>query len=185
MNNTFPFSFLESIATRFQPPAWVVDETQQRLVLFLNHILMQEKEAQDRLMRKKGSVLHIRWGLFALDLLITPAGLLDRASSSAKPDLLIAVAVDSPMVLLQSVMAGKPPPVKIEGDVQLAAELGWLAENLRWDFEEDLSRILGDVPAHALADAARRGMAELKQFLNAAPGGPFKTAGDTAVKAAL
>ena len=184
MNNTFTFSFLESIATRFQPPAWVVDETQQRLVLFLNHVLMQEKEAQDRLTRKKGSVLHIRWGLFALDLLITPAGLLDKASSAAKPDLLIAVTVDSPMVLLQSVMAGKPPPVKIEGDVQLAAELGWLAENLRWDFEEDLSRILGDVPAHALADAARRGMAGLKQFLNAAPGSPFKTADDTAVKAA-
>jgi ubiquinone biosynthesis accessory factor UbiJ len=184
MNNTLPFSFLESIATRFQPPSWVVSETQQRLVLFLNHVLMQEKEAQDRLARKKGSVLHIRWGLFELDLLITPAGLLDRASSSAKPDLLIAVAVDSPMVLLQSVMAGKPPPVKIEGDVQLAAELGWLAENLRWDFEEDLSRILGDVPAHALADAARRGMAGLKQFLNTVPGSPFTTASDTAVKAA-
>jgi ubiquinone biosynthesis protein UbiJ len=86
MNNTFPFSFLESIATRFQPPAWVVDETQQRLVLFLNHVLMQEKEAQDRLARKKGSVLHIRWGLFALDLLITPAGLLDLASSAANTD---------------------------------------------------------------------------------------------------
>jgi len=184
MNNTFPFSFLESIATRFQPPAWVVDETQQRLVLFLNHVLMQEKEARDRLTRKKGSVLHIRWGLFAFDVLITPAGLLDKASAAAKPDLLIVVAVDAPMVLLQSVMAGKPPPVKIEGDVQLAAELGWLAENLRWDFEEDLSRILGDVPAHALADAARRLVAGLKQFLNTAPGSPFKSPADAAERAA-
>ena len=184
MNNTFPFSFLESIATRFQPPAWAVSETQQRLVLFLNHVLMQEKEAQDRLARKKGSVLHIRWGLFELDLLITPAGLLDKASSAAKPDLLIAVAVDSPLNAMQSVMAGKPPPVKIEGDVQLAAELGWLAENLRWDFEEDLSRVLGDVPAHALADAARRAMAGLKQFLVTAPGSPFAASGDAAVKAA-
>ena len=184
MTNTFPFSFLESIATRFQPPAWVVGETQQRLVLFLNHVLMQEKEAQDRLARKKGSVLHIRWGVFALDLLITPAGLLDKATSAAKPDLLIALAVDSPLTLLQSVMAGKPPPVKIEGDVQLAAELGWLAENLRWDFEEDLSRLVGDVPAHVLADAARRAMAGLKQFLATAPGSPFAASGDVVVKAA-
>ena len=174
MNNTFPFSFLESIATRFQPPDWVIGETQQRLVLFLNHVLMQEKEAQDRLARKKGSVLHIRWGLFALDLLITPAGLLDKASSAAKPDLLIAVAVDSPRVLLQSVMAGKPPPVKIEGDVQLAAELGWLAENLRWDFEEDLSRVLGDIAAHAIADAARKFAQAVKTFVATAPGSPFK-----------
>jgi ubiquinone biosynthesis protein UbiJ len=183
MNNTFPFSFLESIATRFQPPAWVVDETQQRLVLFLNHVLMQEKEAQDRLARKKGSVLHIRWGLFALDLLITPAGLLDLASSAAKPDLLIAVAVDSPWMLLQSTMAGKPPPVKIEGDVQLAAELGWLAENLRWDFEEDLSRVVGDIPAHAMADAARQAGQAVQSFLMAAPGSPFKPATDSVVRA--
>ena len=184
MNNTFPFSFLESLATRFQPPAWVVSETQQRLVLFLNHVLMQEKEAQDRLARKKGSVLHIRWGLFELDLLITPAGLFDKASPGAKSDLLIAVAVDSPMVLLQSVMAGKPPPVKIEGDVQLAAELGWLAENLRWDFEEDLSRVLGDIPAHAIADAAKRTVSGLKEFLKSAPGSPFAQSHDAVTKAA-
>ena len=169
MNTTSPFSFLEPIIARFQPPAWVVDEAQQRLVLFLNHVLMQEKEAQNRLARKKGSVLHVRWGLFAMDLIITPAGLLDRASSAARPDLLISVAADSPVVVLQSALAGKPPPVKIEGDVQLAAELGWLAENLRWDAEEDLSRVLGDIPAHALADAGRRLLAALKPFLASGP----------------
>jgi len=184
MNNTFPFLFLESLATRFQPPAWVVSETQQRLVLFLNHVLMQEKEAQDRLARKKGSVVHIRWGLFALDLLITPAGLLDKANPAAKPDLAMTLAVDSPVTLLQSVMAGKSPPVKIEGDVQLAAELGWLAENLRWDFEEDLSRVVGDIPAHAMADAAKRVGQAVKSFLASAPGSPFKAADSAAVKAA-
>ncbi len=184
MNNTFPFSSLASFATRFQPPDWLVGETQQRLVLFLNHVLMQEKEAQDRLARKKGSVIHIRWGIFALDLLITPAGLFDKASPAAKPDLSMAVAVDSPLSLAQSVMAGQSPPVKIEGDVQLAAELGWLAENLRWDFEEDLSRVLGDVPAHALANAARRAAVQLKQFLRTAPGSPFAAPRDVVTKAA-
>ncbi|MDO9360805.1 MAG: hypothetical protein Q7T70_17670 [Polaromonas sp.] len=169
MNNTSPFSFLQSLATRLQPPAWVVDEGQQKLVLFLNHVLMQEKEAQNRLLRRKGSVVHVRWGLFGLDLLITPAGLLDRASPDAKPDLLLAVAAESPAVVMQSVMAGKPPPVKIEGDVQLAAELGWLADNLRWDVEEDLSRVIGDAPAHTLASVARNVMAALRQFLAQAP----------------
>ncbi len=169
MTTTSPFSFLESIASRFQPPSWVVDEGQQRLVLFLNHVLMQEKEAQDRLARKKGHVIHVRWGLFGLDLLITPAGLLDRASSAAKPDLLVTVAADSPLVVLQSVLASKPPPVKIEGDVQLAAELGWLTENLRWDVEEDLSRVVGDIPAYALGDMGRRVFEALKQFLAPQP----------------
>ncbi|WP_332775102.1 hypothetical protein [Polaromonas sp.] len=169
MNTTSPFSFLESVASRFQPPAWVVDEGQQKLVLLLNHVLMQEQEAQDRLLRRKGSVIHVRWGLFAIDLIVTPAGLLDRAPPAAKPDLLLAVVADSPAAVVQSVLAGKPPPVKIEGDVQLAAELGWLAENLRWDIEEDLSRLIGDVPAHALADVGRRTVAGLRQFLAQGP----------------
>ena len=174
MSISSPFSFLESFATRLQPPAWVVDEGQQRLVLLVNHVVMQEKEAQDRLARKKGNVLHIRWGLFGIDLRITPAGLFERLLASAdqtvKPDLLVSVAADSPVTVVQSLLAGKPPPVKIEGDVQLAAELGWLAENLRWDVEEDLSRVLGDIPAHALADAGRKLMAGLKQFAAMRPG---------------
>jgi ubiquinone biosynthesis protein UbiJ len=184
MNTTSPFSFLESIATRFQPPAWVVDEGQQRLVLFLNHVLMQEKQAQDRLLRQKGRVVHLRWGLFSIDLVVTPAGLVDRAPPAAKPDLTLAVATESPLTVMQSVLAGKPPPVKIEGDVQLAAELGWLAENLRWDAEEDLSRLIGDAPAHAAADAGRRLFEGLKQFLARTPLSPAPASSAVATPAA-
>ncbi len=169
MNNTSPFSFLESIATRFQPPAWVVDEGQQRLVLFLNHVLLQEKQAQERLLRQKGRVVHLRWGLFAIDLIVTPAGLTDRAPAFSTPDLVLSVAADSPLSAVQSVLTGKTPAVKIDGDVQLAADIGWLAENLRWDVEEDLSRLIGDAPAHALTGAGRRLASGLKQFLTKGP----------------
>ena len=165
MNNTSPFSFLTSLATRFAPPVWVVDEAQQRLVLFLNHVLLQEKQAQDRLVRQKGRVVHLRWGVFAMDLIVTPAGLADRAPALSRPDLVLSVVAESPLNVVQAVLAGKTPTVKIEGDVQLAAEIGWLAENLRWDAEEDLSRLIGDAPAHAAADAGRRIASGLKQFL--------------------
>jgi len=173
MNTSSPFSFLESFAKLLQPPTWLVAEGQQRLVLFLNHVLMQEKEAQTRLARKKGSVIHVRWGAFALDLLITPAGLTDRAPSALPADLTLSVAMEAPWVVAQSVLDGKAPPVKIEGDVQLAAELGWLADNLRWDVEEDLSRILGDVPAHAIAGAGQRLLAALRDFVARAPRASF------------
>ena len=169
MNNTSPFSFLESLASRFQPPAWVVEEGQQRLVLFLNHVLMQEKQAQERLLRQKGRTIHARWGVFALDLIVTPAGLVDRAPLSDKPDLLLTVEAESPLRLAQSVLSGKAPPVRIEGDVQLAAELGWLAENLRWDVEEDLSRLIGDAPAHTVTGLGRRLLAGLKLFVAQGP----------------
>jgi ubiquinone biosynthesis protein UbiJ len=40
-----PFSLLEQVfqklSTSFQPPEWAVEEAQRRVVLLLNHVLMQ------------------------------------------------------------------------------------------------------------------------------------------------
>jgi ubiquinone biosynthesis protein UbiJ len=46
--------------------------------------------------------------------------------------------------------------VQIEGNARLAQEVLYLARHLRWDFEEDLSRLVGDAAAHTMAGAARR-----------------------------
>jgi ubiquinone biosynthesis protein UbiJ len=77
----------------------------------------------------------------------------------------LVVADDSPASLVQTVIAGGKPPIKIEGDVQLAAEVNWLVDHVRWDIEEDLSRILGDAPAHAFVSVAKQVVAGLKSFL--------------------
>ena len=45
--------------------------------------------------------------------------------------------------------------VDVQGDAKLAAEILVLARHLRWDAEEDLSRLVGDVAAHRLAEAGR------------------------------
>ena len=174
----FPFldGFLQNLPIpNFQPPVWAVDEAQRRIVLLLNHILLQEKEATSRLTRQKGRVVLMQWRLFAIKLIVTPAGLLDRATAEAKPDLTLAVTDESPFVLAQLALRGDKPAVRIEGDVQLAAEVNWLVDHVRWDVEEDLSKVIGDAPAHALGQAAR-GMAQgLRQFLGAgAANGPDK-----------
>lgn len=169
MTHTSPISFVQSLfrptSDRISPPQWMVDEGQQRLVLLLNHVLMQESEAQARLARKKGSVIQVRWGFFSLSLQITPAGLVNVADASRSPDLVLSLEDQPPWAVARQVLQGQRPPVQIEGDVQLAAELAWLSDNLRWDFEEDLARLLGDIPAHALADAGRKLVAALRPWL--------------------
>src|SRR5574337_985981 len=72
--------------------------------------------------------------------------------------------------LARSVLRGDQPGVRIEGDVQLATEVSWLVDHLRWDAEEDLSRLVGDAPAHALAEAARGIAAALRRFVPGRPG---------------
>lgn len=181
MPNTSPIFFLQSLlesaAGRLQPPAWLVDEGQHRLVLLLNHILMQEPEAQARLARKKGSVVHVRWGRFFLPLAITPAGLTDRAAVDRSPDLVLSLQGQPPWEVARQVLAGHKPAVQIEGDVLLAAELAWLVDNLRWDVEEDLARLLGDVPAHSLTEAGRKLVAALRSALAAMPAAMTARAG--------
>lgn len=45
--------------------------------------------------------------------------------------------------------------VEATGDTDFAATINQLARNLRWDFEEDLSRVFGDIPAHRMAETGR------------------------------
>jgi ubiquinone biosynthesis protein UbiJ len=45
--------------------------------------------------------------------------------------------------------------IEMQGDAELAQEVSFLARNLTWDIEEDLSRVVGDIAAHRMAGAAR------------------------------
>lgn len=173
-SSPFPFldSFIERVGGSLQPPPWVVQEVQRRLVLLLNHVLMQESEAQARLARQAGRVLEARWRVFSIRLAATPAGLLELAPAAAAADLSLLMTEDSPWALAQSALRGDKPPVRIEGEVQFAAEVNWLVDNVRWDLEEDLSRIVGDAPAHAAGQALRGAAQALRRFagpLAAAP----------------
>ncbi|TFZ03908.1 hypothetical protein [Ramlibacter humi] len=169
----FPFvgSLFEAAAQRLQPPPWAVHEAQRRLVLLLNHILQQEPQAMDRLRRQAGRVVEGRWRIFNVRLLATPAGLLDLASPAAAPDLTLTITDESPWTLTQAALRGEKPPVRVEGDVQFAAEVNWLVDHVRWDLEEDVARIVGDAPAHAIGQAARAMAEALRRFLPARPPG--------------
>lgn len=164
-----PFAFLDEFAKRvgerLQPPAWAIHEIQHRAVLFLNHVLQQEPEAQERLLRQQGRVVLFQWRSITMKLVVTPAGLLDLAPEVALPELTLTVTEDSPFGIAQAAFRGDKPAVRIEGDVQLAAEVNWLVDHVRWDVEDDLARAIGDVPAHTVATGARRMVEALRQFV--------------------
>ena len=54
-------SFLQDFKLPFTPPAWAVEESQRRIVLLVNHVLMQEPQATARLIRQKGRVILVQW----------------------------------------------------------------------------------------------------------------------------
>jgi ubiquinone biosynthesis protein UbiJ len=85
---------------------------------------------------------------------ITENGLLREASGDATASLVITLKAEAPAALLR----GKEHflhAVEVSGNAKLADAVMLLAGNLRWDFEEDMSRLLGDVAAHRLAEGLR------------------------------
>jgi ubiquinone biosynthesis protein UbiJ len=176
--DSFVQSLLGKLGEALQPPAWVVEELQRRLVLALNHVLQQEPEAQARLRRQAGRLVEAHWRMFSVRLQATPAGLLDLGPATAAPDLTLTLTEESPWALAQAALRGDKPAVRIAGDVQLAAEVQWLVDHVRWDLEEDLARVVGDAPAHAAGQAARRMAQALRQFVGAGapPAAPASTA---------
>jgi ubiquinone biosynthesis protein UbiJ len=156
---------LQNLVDAIQPPPWVVDELQNRVVLLVNHVLSQEPQAVERVRRQQGKTAHMVWGRFSMSLRANPAGLLERPTDLAAPDLTVTLTQSALPELVQTLLTGQKPAVNIEGDVQLAAEVAWLADNLRWDLEEDLSRLLGDAPAATLVRTVGWGVDAVKGFV--------------------
>lgn len=179
---------LQHLSSRLLPA--VVD----RLTLALNHVLASEPLATQRLAPHAGRTLQVRLSgvpkLFQwpelLAFRITPAGLLEVGETTldAEADLDLLVDLSQPRQLMESVLAGQRPSVAIRGDSQLATDIGWLMDHLRWDYEDDLARIVGPVVAHqvaqvvrAVSGVARQGLAALSRLV---PGGQgeARTPGD-------
>ena len=159
-----PTEFPQSLT----PPAWAVAEVQQRVVLLLNHVLMQEPEARNRLQRQKGRQVQVCWRDQVFQCVFTPAGLVEFITPEATgkaADLVLRVSEPSPFALAKTVLQGDKPAIRIEGDVQLAAEVNWLIDHVRWDPEEDVARLIGDAPAHTLVQTAKRIVDALRSFV--------------------
>lgn len=82
-----------------------------------------------------------------------------------------AVIAGTPLSL--AALAGNDPQavirrgdVRIDGDVEVAGQFRELGALLYPDVEEELSRLIGDVPAHHLGAVARQGFAWLRQTLH-------------------
>ncbi len=143
--------------------ALAVPAAMQRLTLLLNHVLASEPVATARLKQHRGRriVLRLeRWPTLLpavppLAFTVTPAGLLEwdegRVADGAAADLRVAVDASNPALLMVQGLAGRRPRIDVSGDAAFAGDVDWLLENLRWDVQDDLARLVGDGPARELA----------------------------------
>jgi ubiquinone biosynthesis protein UbiJ len=158
----------------------------ERLVLLVNHVIGAESAALERLRPHSGRAMQIEltgWpallpalGPFAFR--VTPAGLLEWLDGAPLPvpDLRVTVDARNPALAFTRLVAGDRPAITVSGDAAFASDLDWLIDNLRWDVQDDLARIVGDAPARQLgkiggwlAGALREGAKALRDLAARAP----------------
>jgi len=123
-------------------------------VTALNHVLLQQHWALERLRPFAGKTVELRSGpLPSLHLEILDSGLFER-SRAASADLTVTVRPAMwPRLLVREEKAIYE--VDFAGPADLAGVVQDLYRHLEWDVEEDLSRVFGDVLAHRMTSAGR------------------------------
>ena len=129
----------------------------------INHVLGTEPWASAELAKHAGKTILLQLPLGQLGFEISSTGYLGALKEVDNPSLTLEVsskalgdlAASSGSLREQAFKA-----VKLIGDADLAQLIGHLAGQLRWEYEEDLARLVGDVPANF---AVRQG----KKFVSA------------------
>ena len=120
----------------------------------INRLLRTNSWALERLREHAGKTVRLVCVPFDLTLAITDSGEIAAAARDAIPDATISM---TPGVLLRLAARDESAwnAAEVSGDMQLAGAVDYVRRNLEWDYEEDLSRVFGDIPAHRMAQGMR------------------------------
>lgn len=119
----------------------------------LNHMLGQAPWARGRLQAHSGCRATLTLPPFSLQLRVTPDGCF-VADTEGEPDVRIELPADTPFRTLSGGLGEAVKAAQISGSADFADALGFVLRNLRWDAEEDLSRVVGDIAARRLVRGA-------------------------------
>ena len=133
----------------------------ERATLLANHILESEPVATQRLRAHAGRCIQLHFEgwptvlppLPTMAFRVTPAGLVEWCGAETLPeaDLRVGIDASNPALAMAQALTGERPKVEVAGDAAFAADLNWLFDNLRWDVQDDLARVLGHTPAREIA----------------------------------
>ena len=133
----------------------------ERATLVINHVLAGEPMAMQRLKPHVGRCVQFQFDgwpsvlppLPSIAFRVTPASLLEWCGPEPmfEADLRVSIDASNPALAMVQAMTGERPKVEVAGDAAFATDLNWLFDNLRWDIQDDLARIVGQGPARELA----------------------------------
>lgn len=126
----------------------------QTAIAFINHLLRGASWAREALQRFAGKTARFDAAPFGFSLTVRDNGEVGPAAADAIPAVTITL---TPGLALRIGARDETAwrEIGVSGDTDFAAALSHVARNLRWDIEEDLSRVFGDIAAHRMAESGR------------------------------
>ncbi|MQY52435.1 hypothetical protein HCX48_03670 [Rhodocyclus tenuis] len=123
---------------------------------FVNHLLNGERWARQRLAPFSGRVARVRYRQWSFAVEVGRDGLLAPAVDADAVALVTLHLPEDAASRALSDRASIAGATRIEGSADFAEAIAFVARNLRWDAEDDLSRIVGDIAAHRLVSGGKR-----------------------------
>lgn len=124
------------------------------LLVAINHLLEQAAWAREKLLPFAGHAARIKLPPFEAAFTIGADGCLAAPLPDANLEVSISMPATTPLLALQGKEAVMRA-ARIEGSAEFAEVLGFVIRNLRWDAEEDLSHIVGDIAAHRIVTGTK------------------------------
>lgn len=120
----------------------------------INHVLAQEPWACEKLRTHAGKVARIDAGVLNFRWKVASDGMLQAAADDEQENVVIRVRpADIPLILQNRERAVSY--VQVEGDADFANTMSQLSQSVKWEAEEDLSKLVGDIAAHRIVGTAK------------------------------
>lgn len=124
------------------------------LISATNHLLGQAPWARAKLAPFAGHAAMIKLPPFEAAFLVDQDGSISAPLPETEPEVSISLPAATPLLALQGKEAVMRA-ARIEGSAEFAQALAFVIRNLRWDAEEDLSKLVGDIAAHRIVAGSR------------------------------
>lgn len=132
------------------------------LTRLLNHLITQNQWARGELLPFSGKTVQFNMLPASASLMILEDGGLAMAGGTLNADASIHLSPSLALRLLAK-DSDAMSQVRIEGDTELAKTLAKVLQNIKWDYEEDLSKVVGDISANKVSAFAKNTAHEAKQ----------------------